>query len=239
MKNFSFVFFLSLSLAYSQDENYQDVTPSQFRFSLGYGFAALNPKEVNEHIANSNTQMSSTAKSIKSMPEISGMLTFFPDASSALITLRGGYLWTERNYSFQISETNNNGAEIGKVNGALTETYSAYPFAIGVGLTNEKSTLQLHFEFIYALGYIAEEGSYTQSNSRRTNFSNSYFSPTYGFRAAVGVNAPITKQIGLGFELGYRYMTFNEFENEITAQSSLLEFSMNGIQGGVRLNINL
>lgn len=239
MKTFSFIFLLSLSFAYSQNENYQEVSSPQFRLSLGYGYAAMNPKELNEHIANSNTQMNSTAKSIKSMPELSGTLTFSPNESGAIITLRGGYLWIERNYSFQISETNTTGTEIGKINGNLTETYSAYPFAIGVGLTNDKSTVQLQIEFIYALGYIAEEGAYTQSSGQRTSFMHSYFSPTYGFRAAVGINAPITKQIGLGFELGYRYMTFDEFENEMTAQASPLEFPMNGIQGGVRLNLNL
>ncbi len=239
MKKNIFIFLFAFSLLHSQDENIQDVTPSQFRLTLGYGFAAMNPEEVNQHIANSNTQMSSMAGSIKSMPELSGMLIFKPGESPAVIIFRGGYLWTQRDYAFQIPQTGNNGTVSGKVNGTLTETYSAYPISLGVGITNAKSTAQFQFEFIYGLGYIVEEGSYTETNGDRTAYSHSMFSPTYGFRAAGTIMVPISRQVGFNLELGYRYLVFDQFENEFTAQSTPFKFQMSGLQGGVGLSINL
>jgi hypothetical protein len=239
MKKIILLFFAAITFSFSQEEHFQNVTPSQFRFSVAYGIAVMNPKEVNTHIATANTQMNSLAKSIKSMPELSGTLTIRPAETDAILVLRGGYLQTDRTYSFQVPQVDTSGISAGFINGNITETYSAYPLSVGVGLTNKTSTMQIHFEFIYALGYITEVGSYALLNGKRISYSRSLFSPNYGFRGAINVNVPVTKNIGVGLEMGYRYLNFDEFEDEVTAQSTPFEFAMSGILGGIRLNIDL
>lgn len=239
MKTCIALMLLCVSFSVAQDDVNANPGKSKFRFSVGYGVAVMNPEEINLHIATSNTQMNAVAKSIKSMPELYASVTARPKESSAIVILRAGYLSTERTYSFTFPETDNTNTPVGTVIGSLTETYSAYPFSIGVGLQNSDQTAQFQFEFIYGLGYIEEQGSYIQTNGSRTSYTRSLFSPTYGYRAALSVMVPITDKLGIGFDLGYRYMTFNEYEDQTTVQASSLEFKMSGIQGGVGLTFNL
>lgn len=212
---------------------------SKFRLSFTYGISAINPAEINDKIAESNAALGATAKSIKWMPELAGSVTIRPADDFKIIILRAGYMNTERQFSFSVPETQTSSTSTGVTQGSLTETYTAYPFSIGVGGTTEKGDMQLQMEFIYALGYVSEEGSYTSSTGKKTAFTRSEFSPTYGFRVDVSMIAPITPMIGLQFDFGYRYLRFDEFEDEVTAQPSPIEFSMSGIQGSLGLSIRL
>jgi hypothetical protein len=240
MKTLFVSLILLATLSFAQEESFQDVTPSQFRISLGYGIGVMNPTDLNDHIATENTQMSSTAKSVKSMPEMSAAMIFSPEETGMLLAVRGGYLATSREFLFEIPETNGNSdSVIARSQGSNTEKYSAYPFSFGVGFSNKKQTAQVLFEFIYGLGYITQDASYTLADGTRRTFTTSLFSPTYGFRGAVNLNVPITKKIGLGLEFGYRYLNFDQFENDVTAQSSPMTMDMSGILIGGRLNIDL
>jgi hypothetical protein len=217
----------------------QTISESKYRFSFTYGITAVNPENINTHIATSNAAFGSTTKSIKSLPELTASLSLRPQNDFKIIILRGGYISSERIFQFSIPETKNNPTPTGTTTGTITETYSAYPISIGVGGATEKSDAQFQMEFIYGLGYVTEEGSYTSSTGNKTSYTRSLFSPTYGFRVNGSVIVPIATNIGLQFEAGYRYLMFDEFEDEATAQSSPLEFSMSGIQGSLGLSIKL
>jgi hypothetical protein len=217
----------------------QTIAETKYRFSLTYGITAVNPEDINTHIASSNAAFGSTTKSVKSLPELTAALSFRPQNDFKIIILRGGYISSERMFQFSIPETKNNSTPIGTTTGTITETYTAYPISIGVGGTTEKSDAQFQMEFIYGLGYVTEEGSFTSSTGTKTSYTRSIFSPTYGFRVNGSIVVPITSLVGLQFEAGYRYLMFDEFEDEATAQTSPLEFSMSGIQGSLGLSIKL
>ena len=217
----------------------QIIPESKFRLSLTYGITAVNPEDINTRIASSNAAFGSTTKSLKSMPEMTATISLRPTDDMKVVILRGGYILSKREFSFSVPETQNGPTPTGTTNGTITETYTAYPLSIGIGGTTEKSDAQFQLEFIYGLGYVREEGTYTSSAGKKTSYSRSLFSPTYGFRVNGSIVAPLTSFIGLQFEAGYRYLLFDEFEDEITAQSSPLDFSMSGIQGRIGLSVKL
>lgn len=225
---------MSLFIAYCAQAQHVDssaVAP-KYRFALSFGVDAMNPDQINDHIAASNEALGSLAQSIKSMPELAAALTLRPNQDTKIIVLRGGYLWTERDYSFSVPETDTSSTPIGKVKGQITEKYSAYPLSIGVGLSTLSSDFQVELDFIYALGYITENGSFTTAGGT-TSYSNTLFSPAYGFRVAAQTTVPLTPNISLQLEIAYRGLKFEDFENQVNAQPSNIEFSMSGVSGSV------
>jgi len=237
MKFIFSVIILFVTLVNAQE--LQTIPGSKYRFSFTYGITAVNPEEINNHIASSNAALGSTTTSFKSLPELSAMVTLHPQNDFKVFVLRGGYISDERVFQFSIPETQNSSTSTGKTIGTITETYSAYPFSIGIGGTTVNSDAQFQMEFIYALGYIKEEGNYTSSSGIKSSYMRSFFSPTYGFRVNGSLIVPLSSVIGLQFEAGYRYLLFDEFEDEITAQPSPIEFSMTGIQGSLGLSFKL
>lgn len=234
-----FVFIVLFILTPVTAQELQTIAETKYRFSLTYGITAVNPEDINTHIASSNAAFGSTTKSVKSMPELTAALSLRPQNDFKIIILRGGYISTERIFQFSVAETQNNSTPTGTTTGTITETYTAYPISIGIGGTTEKSDAQFQMEFIYGLGYVNEEGNYTSSSGKKTSYTRSFFSPTYGFRVNGSIIVPITTNIGLQFEAGYRYLRFDEFEDETTAQSSPIEFSMTGIQGSLGVSFKL
>ena len=93
---------VSLSITYCAQAQHADSSAmvSKFRLSLSYGVDAMNPDQINDHIATSNEALGSSAPSIKSMPELSAALTIRPNLDTKILVLRGGYMSTERDYSF-------------------------------------------------------------------------------------------------------------------------------------------
>jgi hypothetical protein len=233
MKRSLFVL-LSLLIAYCAQAQHADSSfvPPKFRLALSFGVAAMNPDEINDHIATSDEALGSSAQSIKSMPELAAALTIRPNQDTKILVLRGGYLWTERDYSFTVPETDTSSTPVGKVKGQITEKYSAYPFSVGVGLSTLASDFQVELDFIYALGYITENGSFTTAGGT-TSYSNTLFSPAYGFRIAAQTTVPLTPAISVQLEIAYRGLKFEDFENEVNAQPSNIEFSMSGISGSL------
>ena len=235
----SLLIFISLFIAHCAEAQRADsaaVVP-KFRFSVSFGIDAMNPDQINDRIATSNEALGSLTQSIKSMPEISASLTIRPNQDTKILILRGGYLWTERDYLFYVPETDTSSTPIGKVKGSITEKYSAYPLSIGVGLSTLASDFQVELDFIYALGYITENGSFTTTGGTTTSYSNTLFSPAYGFRIAVQTTVPLTPNISVQLEIAYRGLKFEDFENQVNAQPSDIEFSMSGVSGSVGVSI--
>lgn len=230
---------VTLALSQETEQELNIDVPKKVRISLSYGISAMNPDEINQRIASSNAAFGSTTKSIKSMPELAATLVFRPSNDVKVVLLRACYLSTERQYPFSIPETSNGPTPIGTTEGTISETYSAYPFSLGIGFASMKSDMQFHIEFIYALAYVSENGSYTLSNGQHASYSRTLFSPSYGLKVAGTLIAPLSSNIGLQFDVGYRYILFDEFEDETTAQSSPLDFSMIGIQGSIGLSFTL
>ena len=235
----SFIIITSLLITYCAYGQYADSSAPapKFRFSLCYGIDAMNPDQINGRIATSNQALGSTTPSIKSMPELSAALTIRPNQDTKIIVLRGGYLWAERDFSFSVPETDTSSTPIGKVKGSITEKYSAYPMSIGVGLSTLSSDLTIELDFIYALGYITENGTFTTSEGTTTSYSNSLFSPAYGFRIAAQTCVPMSQRISLQLEVAYRGLKFQDYEDEENAQPSDIEFSMSGISGNIGLAV--
>ncbi|GEM_PF-1912315 len=230
-----FSILISLFIAFGAQAQHADssAVASKFRFTLGFGIDAMNPDQINDRIATSNQALGSFAQSIKSMPEVSAALTIRPNQDQKVVILRGGYLWAERDFAFSLPETDTSSTPTGKIKGLIKETYSAYPFSIGIGLSTLTSDLQVEIDFIYALGYVTEDGSYTTSEGTTSSYSNTLFSPAYGFRVAAQTSVPLTPNISIVLEIAYRGLKFEDFENQLNAQPSDVEYSMSGISGNV------
>ncbi|HTY11815.1 MAG TPA: hypothetical protein VMF88_12175 [Bacteroidota bacterium] len=209
-------------------------TVPKFRIAASYGADAMNPDQINDRIAETNGALGSSTNSIKSMPEFSGTLTIRPNQDTKIVVLRAGYSWTERDYAFSVPETEGSSTPIGKVRGSITEKYSVYPFSIGAGLSTLSSDFQIELDFIYALGYISENGSFTATTGT-TTYSNTLFSPAYGFRIAAQTSVPLTPSVSLQLEVAYRGLKFEDFENQGNAQPSNIEFSVSGVTGSIGL----
>ncbi len=213
--------------------------PSKFRFSVTYGLTMINPEAINSRIAASNAVFGSQTKSLKSIPELAVTVTLRPVEDLRVIILRAGYVSSFRDFPITIPESQNGTTSGAVTTGTITETYSAYPISLGIGAANAKHDLLAQLELIYGYGYVREEGNYTSSAGKRTSYSRTVFSPTYGFRVSGAVISPISSMIGLRLEAAYRYLYFDEFEDEVTAQPSTIEFSMTGVQFNAGLHFTL
>jgi hypothetical protein len=238
MKIFFIVFIMLIGVGCLDAQQSDSTAVSKYRLSLTYSFCAVNPEDINNHIASSNASFGSTTKSIQSLPELSATFSVRPREDAKIILLRAGYLWAARDFSVSIPETDTSSAPIGRITGKISETYSAYPFSIGVGLATLNSDLQLELEFIYAVGYIRESGALIDASGNKTSYSNSLSSPAYGFRIAGQTAVPITQVISLYLEVAYRGLSFNDFTDQSTAQSSSVQFSLSGVSGNIGLTLS-
>lgn len=233
-----FAFLLLIPAAVGAQESVAEEL-TKFRFAVTYGLTMINPELINSRIAASNAVFGSTTKSFKSIPELAATVTLRPVEDLRVIILRAGYISSSREFPFTIPESNNGTTTGAVTTGTITETYSAYPISIGIGATNPKQDLIAQLELIYGLGYVLEEGAYTSSTGQKTSYERTVFSPTYGFRVSGAVISPISSMVGLRIEVAYRYLHFDEFENEATAQPSTIEFSMSGVQFNAGLHFTL
>jgi hypothetical protein len=227
--------FIPLYPLFAQDPSF---TPDgKYKLTLTYGISAVNPTEINEHILTSNTVFTSMTKQIKSIAEMSAAFSIRPSQDNKIVLLRGGYISLERSYQLSIPETRDTISTTGYTTGTIKETYTAYPLSLGVGLTSSTNDSQIQLEFIFGLGYIEEEGSYTSASGRKTNYLRTLFSPAYGLRIAGQTTVRLAERIGLTLELGYRWLSFRDFEDEATGQPSNIIFSYSGINGAIGLSI--
>ena len=223
---------------YAQDSTVSPYS-SKYKILISVDISSIKPTEINDHISTSNTLFETTTKTIKSLPEISATATFRPLQNSNIIILRGGYMWVNRTFQISITETSTSPMPIGTTTGTINETYSVYPLSIGVGMEFPPFGFQWQFEFIYGIGYIKEEGSYTSSIGRQTSYSRTLFSQAYGYRANIQETVRFSNSIGFTLEFGYRGLRFDEYEDEVTTQPSSIEFSCSGIYGSLGLSILL
>ena len=231
------IFLLSIFIVCSTHAQRGDSagTAPKFRLAACFGVNAVNPEQINDEIATTNGALGSSANSIKSMPEFSSSLTIRPNQDTKIVVLRAGYSWTERDYAFTVPETDLSSTPVGRVRGSITEKYAVYPFSIGAGLSTLSSDFQIELDFIYALGYITENGSFTTVQGTTTSYTNTLFSPAYGFRVAAQTSVPLTQTLSLVLEVSYRGLKFEDFENQTNAQPSNIEFSVSGVTGSIGL----
>jgi hypothetical protein len=210
---------------------------SKYKLSLSYGIYAINPSDINDHISTSNDVFGSTTKTIRSIPEITATFSVRPLQDNQIFLLRGGYMSIQRSYQVSIPETQNSPVATGYTTGTIKETYTAYPLSIGVGLASPTFDSQIQIEFIYGLGYINEETSSTSSIGKATSYSRLFFSPAYGFRIAGQTTIRFSDNIGVTLELGYRGLTFDEYEEDTSTKSANIKFSYSGVNGLIGLSI--
>jgi len=210
---------------------------SKSKLSLSFGVYAINPTDINDHISSSNDIFGSTTRTIRSIPEIAATFSIRPLHDNQIFLVRGGYMSIDRSYQVSIPETQNSPVTKGYSSGTIKETYTAYPLSIGVGLASSSFDSQIQIEFIYGLGYINEETSYTSSTGKGTSYSRSFFSPAYGFRIAGQTTIRFSDKIGITLETGYRGLTFDEYEEDTSTQPANIKFSYSGINGSVGLSI--
>jgi hypothetical protein len=238
MKTILFILSLILLLPSLQA---QDAVSSPFflkyKLSLSYGIYAINPSDINDHISTSNDVFGSTTRTIKSIPEIAATFSVRPLQDNQIILLRGGYMSIQRSYQVSIPETQNTPAATAYTTGTINEIYTAYPLSIGVGLASFTFDSQIQIEFIYGLGYINEETSYTSSTGKETSYSRSFFSPAYGFRIAGQTTIRFSDKIGITLELGYRGLAFDEYQDDTSTRPANIKFSYSGLNGSVGLSI--
>jgi hypothetical protein len=189
------------------------------------------------YLSKSNDVFGSITRTIKSIPEIAATFSLRPLQDNQILLLRGGYMSIPRSYQISIPETQNSPVATGYTKGTIKEIYSTYPLSIGVGLASFTFDSQIQIEFIYGLGYIDEETSYTSSTGKGTSYSRSFFSPAYGFRIAGQTTIRFSDKIGITLELGYRGLVFDEYEEDTSTQPANIKFSFSGVNGSVGLSI--
>jgi hypothetical protein len=230
-----------LSLVYLPSVFAQDTVSSlgssNYRITLSYGISSIDPKDINDHIAISNTLSGSTTKTIKSVPEMAITFSMLPMQDDKIILFRCGYMSIQRSYQLTIPETRDTFLVTGSTTVSIHETYTAYPLSLGVGLSSLNQTSQVSIEFIYGLGYIKEETSFVSSAGQRTSASRSLFSPAIGFRIAGQTTVRISAHMGITLELGYRGLTFDEYEDDVSEEPANIKFSYSGFHGNVGLSI--
>jgi hypothetical protein len=238
MKTIVFIFTLILlHQSLQAQDTISSSALSKYKLSLSYGIYAINPSEINDHISTSNDVFRSATQTIRSIPEIAATFSMRPLQDNQILLLRGGYMSIQRSYQVSIPETQNTPITTGYTTGTIKEIYTAYPLSIGVGLTSFTFDSQIHIEFIYGLGYINEETSYISSAGKGTSYSRSFFSPAYGFRIAGQTTVRLSDKIGITLELGYRGLTFDEYEDDTSTQPANIKFSYSGLNGSVGLSI--
>lgn len=211
--------------------------PPKYKITLSYGIYAIEPDDINDHIRVSNDLFGSTTRTIKSVPEIAATISVRPLDGSGILLLRAGSMSIDRAYDISVPETRDTTTTIGYTTGTIKETYSTYPLSIGIGVVSSKYDMQASIEFIYGLGYIREETSYTSSSGQTISYSRSLFSPAYGFRIAGQMTLRFSENIGLTFELAYRGLAFDEYEDETSAKPADIKFSYSGVNGSIGLSL--
>jgi hypothetical protein len=238
MKTILFILSLRLLLPSLQaQDTVSSSVRSKYKLSLSYGIYAINPSDMNDHISTSNAVFGSSTRTIKSIPEIAATFSVRPLQDNQILLLRGGYMSIQRSYQVSIPETQNTPVAIAYTTGTIKEIYTAYPLSIGVGLASFTFDSQFQIEFIYGLGYINEEASYTSSTGKGTSYSRSFFSSAYGFRIAGQTTVRLSDKIGITFELGYRGLAFDEYEDDTSTQPANIKFSYSGMNGSAGLSI--
>jgi hypothetical protein len=236
----TFILILSLILL-RQSLQAQDTVSSpvlsKYKLSFSYGIYAINSSDINDHISISNDVFGSTTRTIKSIPEIAATFSMRPVQDNQVLLLRGGYMSIQRSYQVSIPETQSSPVVKGYTTGTIKEIYTAYPLSIGVGLASFTFDSQIQIEFIYGLGYIDEETSYTSSIGKTTSYSRSFFSPAYGFRIAGQTTIRFSDKIGITLELGYRGLIFDKYEDDTSTKPANIKFSFSGLNGSAGLSI--
>jgi hypothetical protein len=231
---------LSLILLF-QSLQAQDTVSSpallKYKFSFSYGIYAINPSEINDHISTSNDVFGSTTRTIRSIPEIAVTFSVRPLQDEKIFLLRVGSLSIQRSYQVSIPETQNTPITTGYTTGAIKELYTAFPLSIGGGFASSTFDSQMQLEIVYGLGYIKEEASYTSSTGKVTSYAKSFFSPAYGFRIAGQTTIRFSNKIGITLELGYRVLSFDEYQDDTSAQPANIKFSYSGLNGSAGLSI--
>jgi len=209
----------------------------KYKLSFSYGVYAINPIDINDHISTSNDVFGSTTRTIKSIPEIAATFSVRPLQDNQILLLRAGYMSIQRSFQVSIPETQNSPVATAYTSGTIKESYITYPLSIGVGLASTTFDSQIQIEFIYGLGYMNEETSYTSSTGKGTSYSRSFSSPAYGFRVAGQTTVRFSDKIGLTLELGYRGLAFDEYEDDASSQPANIKFSFSGLNGSAGLSI--
>lgn len=222
--------------SHAQDD---DDAYRKFRAVMSFGVTPINPEQINERIGNSNYLLNSETKSIKSLPEFSATVSFRPQDDFKILILRAGYSSIERTFRISLPQTTTSSAPSGTITGEVVETYSVLPFSFGIGATTRKNDFQFQIELIYALSTVTEEGNYHTTTGDNISYSRELISPAYGLRVAGNASVPINPVVSIVFEVGYRMMTFDEYEDEKALRYSFFEFPVSGVNVSAGLALTL
>jgi hypothetical protein len=211
----------------------------KFRAVISFGITPINPEQINERIGNSNYVLNSETKSVKSLPEFAATISFRPQDDFKILILRAGHASIERAFRISLPQTTTSSAPTGTITGEVVERYSVLPFSFGIGATTRKSDFQFQIELIYALSIVTEEGNYKTTSGDDISYSRELTSPAYGMRVAGNASVPINPTVSIVFELGYRIMTFDEYEDEKALRYSFFEFPVSGVNVSAGLALTL
>lgn len=214
-------------------------TYSTFRALISFGVTPINPEQINQRIGRSNYILNSETKSIKSLPEFAATVSFRPMNDFKILIGRAGYAFVERTFRISLPQTTTTSTPSGTITGEIVETYAFTPISFGIGATTPKSDFQFQLEFIYAISTVTEKGHYLTSTGDNISYSRTLTSPAYGMRVAGNAVVPVTQKMGIALELGYRFISFNEYEDEKALRYSFFEFPASGVSASAGLCFTL
>jgi hypothetical protein len=173
------------------------------------GMAFISPDRMNDIIEFNNSLYNDSESPIANSVQGGLWILFRPKNLPTYFTLRAEMLTTTKAFSFTTPVTLTSSTVISNNPSTLKYRYSLYPFSIGTGTVVYKTIAKFEIAFVYALATISQTTSIEQLGETSTTYDGS----GYGFRLNFQQVVPIVETIGLTFEVGYRYLTIDQFRD--------------------------
>lgn len=190
------------------------------------GVSFITPERINNQIETNNSMFDTDEFPIARPAQWGIWISYRPKNLPNFISLRAEMLSAERSFSFLTNITlPQSPAVINVVESTSKYRYSLYPFSIGTGSVLFKTIAKAEIAFIYALARITQETSipgYTQSET-------TYEGEGYGFRINLQQMIPIERTFSATIDIGYRFITIDEFRDTKGVAIKNMEMDYSGI----------
>lgn len=226
----SLVLFLSASL-YAQtdtvDTFFGDET--DFRATLGVsgGIAFVNPDQVNEQLAFVNNSLDVQMEKLSSMQHYAVFMRVKPRMAPYFL-VRFEAMTVSRSFDYKAYGRNAANVSTGSFTTTNVTRWTVYPLVIGVGSAIPKTPIDVEVGAIYAIGYIAENGTIQGGGSYKSSSSGNGF----GLQGRVAPRFKIAQNTSISLEVAYRMLRLRDFSDDFGRQDKFFELHLDGISLG-------
>ncbi len=208
--------------------------PLRFEVKATGGVALMNPTSLNDHLAYLNNSLNSDIDKVSSMTRFMIGGNFWI-SERGFVPVRFEYLTVSREYSFTNYARPDSSPSVTPYTVNAKNRYSVYPISIGLGAKSPGSNVEFEIDLIYALAYVTDEGGMGAQGS----YSSTADTRAYGLQILMTPKFPVTAQIGLDFEIGYRYLYLTDFSDNHGRLRGDFKLSLSGAILGAGLSVSM